>query len=159
MPMTEQEPPRTAQGGLAPHLVVDGAADAIGFYRRAFGAEEKLRVPGPNGKLLYAAIEVNGSTVMLVDEFPEMGGASPKALQGSPVIIHLYVEDVDAFVNRAVEAGATLTMPVDDMFWGDRYGRIEDPFGHQWSIATHQRDMTEAEIRTAAETVMAEMGW
>jgi PhnB protein len=140
---------------LSPHLICDGAADAIAFYKAAFGAEEMTRLPGKNGKLMHACIKVCGSSVMLVDEMPECGALSPKSLKGTPVSIHLYVDDVDAFVARAVKAGAKVTMPVADMFWGDRFGMIEDPFGHRWSVATHQRDMTAEEICAAANCAMA----
>jgi PhnB protein len=132
---------------VTPHLVCAGAADAINFYREAFGAVETMRLPGKDGKLIHAAIQIGGASVMLVDEMPEWGALSPKSLKGTPVTIHLYVEDVDAFVDRALKAGATLKMPVADMFWGDRYGVIVDPFGHSWSVATHQRDMTAEEIQ------------
>jgi PhnB protein len=118
---------------VTPHLVCSGAADAISFYRKAFGAVETMRLPGKDGKLMHAAIQIGGASIMLVDEMPEWGALSPKSLKGTPVTIHLYVEDVDAFVERAVQAGATLKMPVADMFWGDRYGVIVDPFGHSWS--------------------------
>ncbi|MGJ4856731.1 VOC family protein [Labrys sp. KB_33_2] len=131
---------------LSPHLICDGAADAIEFYKKAFGAEEMIRLPGPDGKLMHASIKVCGCSVMLVDENKNYGMLSPKTLNGSPVTLHLFVADVDAFVARAVEAGAEVAMPVQDMFWGDRYGVIKDPFGHHWSIATHQRDLTAAEI-------------
>jgi PhnB protein len=125
-----------------PHLVVEGAANAIEFYKRAFDAKEESRLPRPgDGKLMHASIRIGDSTVMLVDDFPEWGSLGPKALKGSPVTIHLYVGDVDAVVARAVKAGAKVTMPVADMFWGDRYGQLEDPFGHRWSIATHVRDV------------------
>ena len=142
---------------LSPHLVCAGAADAIAFYKKAFGAVEKIRMPGKDGKLMHACVQICGSSVMLVDEMPQWGALSPKALNGTPVTIHLYVDDVDAFVDRAVKAGATVKMPVADMFWGDRYGVIEDPFGHKWSIATHQRELTEQELRAAMEKAMAEM--
>ena len=132
---------------LTPHLVCNGAADAIEFYKRAFGAVEKGRMPGPDGRLMHAQIRIGDSVLMLVDEWPEMGSVGPKALKGSPVTIHLYVTDVDATVTQAVAAGAKVTMPVDDMFWGDRYGRLEDPFGHQWSVATHKRDLSPEEIK------------
>src|SRR5262245_4907998 len=139
---------------LSPHLVCAGAADAIAFYKKAFGAEEMIRVPGKDGRLMHAALLICGSSVMLVDEMPEWGVQSPKSLKGSPVTIHLFVEDVDAFVQRAVKAGATVKVPVADMFWGDRYGVIEDPFGHKWSIATHLRDLSEQELRDAARREM-----
>jgi uncharacterized glyoxalase superfamily protein PhnB len=134
---------------VTPHLVCAGAADAIAFYQKAFNAVEVMRMPGPGGKLIHASVRIGDSAVMLVDEMPEHGALGPKALKGSPVTIHLFVEDVDAFVARAVAAGAKVTMPVADMFWGDRYGRIEDPFGHHWSIATHIRDMSPQEMQQA----------
>ncbi len=139
---------------LSPHLVCAGAAKAIDFYKKAFGAVEKMRLPGKNGKLIHGAVQICGCSVMLVDEMPEWGALSPKALKGTPVTIHLMVDDVDAFVKRAVKAGAKLIMPVADMFWGDRYGIVEDPFGHRWSIATHLRDMTAKEIQAAMRTAM-----
>jgi uncharacterized glyoxalase superfamily protein PhnB len=134
---------------VTPHLVCAGAADAIEFYKKAFNAVEMGRMPGPQGKLMHAAIKISDSTVMLADEFPEYGSLGPKALKGSPVTIHLYVEDVDAFVKQAVAAGAKITMPLDDMFWGDRYCKLDDPFGHHWSVATHIRDVTPEEMREA----------
>lgn len=140
---------------VSPHLICAGAAKAIDFYKDAFGAEEVLRIPAPDGKLMHGCIKVCGSTIMLVDEFPQMGALGPKGLKFSPVTIHLYVEDADAFVARAVKAGAQVTMPVTDMFWGDRYGTLVDPFGHRWSVATHQKDMTEAELREAMAAAMA----
>jgi PhnB protein len=155
-PAAKSNKPATREGmhTIMPHLVCAGAADAIGFYKKAFGAEECMRVPGPQGKLMHAAVRIGDSIVMLVDEFPECGSLGPKSLKGSPVTIHLSVPDVDATVADAVRAGAKITMPVEDMFWGDRYGRLEDPFGHQWSVATHIRDMSPEEIRKAA----AQMG-
>ena len=122
--------------GLAPHLVCAGAADAIEFYKQAFGATEMIRLPSPDGKLAHASVMINGAMVMLVDENREHGMLSPKALGGTPVTIHLFVKDADAVADRAVQAGATVRMPVQLMFWGDRYGVVEDPFGHKWSIAT-----------------------
>lgn len=137
-----------------PHLICAGAAEAIEFYKKAFDAAEVARLPGPNGKLMHAMIRIGDSPIMLVDEMPEWGALGPKALKGSSVTIHLYVEDVDAVVKRAVDAGAKVTMPVADMFWGDRYGKLEDPFGHHWSVATHIRDLSPDEIRRG----MAQMG-
>jgi uncharacterized glyoxalase superfamily protein PhnB len=139
---------------ITPHLVCAGAADAIDYYKKAFGAEEMMRLAGKNGKLMHASIKIGNAAVMLVDEVPEWGSLSPTSLNGTPVTIHLNVADVDAFVERAVKAGALLRMPVADMFWGDRYGIIEDPFGHKWSIATHQRDMSVKEIEEAMKTFM-----
>lgn len=136
---------------VTPHLVCAGAADAIEFYKKAFGAVEEGRLPGPNGRLMHAMIRIGDSAVMLVDEMPEWGALGPKALKGSPVTIHLYVEDVDAVVKRAVAAGAKITMPLEDMFWGDRYCKLEDPFGHRWSVATHIRDVSREEMRQAVQ--------
>jgi len=134
---------------VTPHLICAGAAKAIDFYKAAFNAVETARMPGPNGKLMHAAVRIGDSTVMLVDEMLEYGAKSPKTLSGSPVTIHLYVEDVDTAFARAVSAGAKVTMPLEDMFWGDRYGQIEDPFGHKWSMATHKRDVTPEEMQEA----------
>ena len=136
---------------VTPHLVCAGAGAAIDFYKKAFGAAETARIPGPGGKLIHASIRIGDSTVMLVDEMPEWGSLGPKALKGTPVVIHLYVDDVDAFTARAVAAGAKVTMPVADMFWGDRYGQLEDPFGHRWSVATHIRDVSPADMQQAMQ--------
>lgn len=138
---------------VTPHLVCNGAADAIEFYKKAFNAVELGKVPGPEGKLLHAVIRIGDSPVMLVDEFPDHNALGPKSLKGSPVTIHLYVQDVDAVFNHAVAAGAKSTMPVTDMFWGDRYGLLEDPFGHHWSVATHIRDVKPEELREASKKV------
>lgn len=138
---------------VTPHLICAGAADAIEFYKAAFGAVELARLPGPDGRLLHALIRIGDSAVMLVDEFPDWGAKGPTALGGSPVTLHLYVDDVDAFTARAVDAGAKVTVPVDDMFWGDRYGQLEDPFGHRWSVATHVRDVAPEELQQAAQSM------
>lgn len=135
---------------VTPHLVCAGAADAIAFYAKAFGATDLLRVPGPEGKLMHAAIRVGDSTVMLMDEAPQWGATGPRALGATPVSLHLYVEDVDAAFARAIEAGAKEVMAPADMFWGDRYSVVTDPFGHQWSLATHIRDLSPEEIQAAA---------
>jgi PhnB protein len=149
MPAQSANPIPQGMHSLTPHLVCAEAAQAIHFYKAAFGAEESARLPGPDGKLMHAAVRIGDSTLMLVDEMPEYGALGPKALKGSPVTIHLYVEDADAVFARAVAAGAKVTMPLADQFWGDRYGQLEDPFGHKWSIATHQRDMTPEEMQQA----------
>ena len=138
---------------VTPHLVCAGAADAIEFYKKAFNAVETLRLPGPQGKLMHAEVRIGDSAVMLVDESPEWGMLGPKSLKGSSVTIHLYVEDVDAFVARAVAAGAKITMPIADMFWGDRYGTLEDPFGHRWSVGTHIRDVSPEEMQQAMQNM------
>lgn len=144
---------------VTPHLVIDGAARAIDFYARAFGAEEVLRMPAPDGqRLMHAEIRIGDSRIMLADDFPEFcGGVSrhPGTLGGSPVTVHLYVKDVDATMARAEKAGATVTMPATDMFWGDRYGKVLDPFGHDWSIATHVADPTPEEMEAAAKAAFS----
>lgn len=134
---------------VTPHLICAGAADAIEFYKKAFNAVEGGRLPGPDGRLMHALIRIEGSAVMLVDEMPEWGAFGPKSLKGSSVTMHIYVPDADAFFARAVAAGAKVLMPLEDMFWGDRYGKLEDPFGHHWSIATHKHDLSSAEITAA----------
>jgi PhnB protein len=135
-----------------PALCVRGAAEAIEFYKKAFGAIEKGRHAMPDGKtILHAHLRIGESALMLVDEMPDFKCFSPQTLKGTPVTIHIYVENVDAFVSQAVAAGAKVTMPVMDAFWGDRYGKIEDPYGHEWSVATHMRDLTPAEMEAAAK--------
>ena len=140
---------------VTPHLICAGAANAIEFYKNAFGAEEKYRMPGPDGKLWNAMITIGGAAVMLVDEMPEWGSLGPLALKGSPVTIHLFVTDADAAAAQALKAGATLMMPVADQFWGDRYGIVVDPYGHKWSLAQHLRDMTPDEMHAAMMEFMA----
>ncbi len=131
---------------LTPHLVCRNANEAIAFYERAFGAMVLGKLPGPDGKLMHALLRIGDSPLMLNDEFPDFGVLAPQPGAASAVTIHLYVEDVDATVARAVEAGARVTLPVADMFWGDRYGKLQDPFGHHWSVATHIRDLTPEQI-------------
>ena len=138
---------------VTPHLICANASAAIEFYKKAFNATETSRLPGPSGRLMHASLRIGDSTVMLVDEMPEHGALGPKSLKGSPVAIHLYVEDADATAAQAVAAGAKTIMPVADMFWGDRYGQLEDPFGHRWSIATHVRDVTPAEMQQAMQAM------
>jgi len=149
MSKTTPKPIPDGMHALTPHLVCADAAAAIEFYKAAFGATELMRLPGPNGKLMHGAVRIGDSTLMLVDESPEWGMLGPKALKGSPVTIHLYVADADAAAAQAVAAGARITMPLADMFWGDRYGVLEDPFGHRWSVATHVRDTTLEEMQQA----------
>jgi PhnB protein len=138
---------------VTPHLVCANAASAIEFYKKAFGAEEVQRMPGPDGRLMHACVNIGDSAVMLVDEFPEWQSISPKTLKGTPVTIHLSVPDVDATFRRAVDAGATVKMELQEMFWGDRYGVLEDPFGHHWSVATHVRDVSLEEMQKAVENM------
>lgn len=134
---------------VTPHLVCERAAEAIDFYKQAFGAEELTRLPGADGRLMHAALRIGDSIVMMTEEFPEWNSLGPLALKGTPVTIHLYVPDVDSAFKQAVDAGATVLMPVEDMFWGDRYGIIKDPFGHRWSIATRRREVGIDEMREA----------
>jgi PhnB protein len=140
------------QPAVSPHLVVDDAAAAIDFYVKAFDAVEYGRVPGPDGRLIHAALNVNGSMVLLNDDFPEHSGGksmTPRALGGTPVTIHLTVTDVDAKYQKAVDAGATVIAPLEDQFWGDRYGVVRDPFGHQWSLGQPVREVSIDEIEQA----------
>ena len=153
--MSKIKPVPDGMHTVTPHLVCAGAAEAIEFYKKAFHAVEEGRLPGPDGRIMHAMIRIEGSAVMLVDEMPEWGALGPRSLNGSPVTIHLYVEDVDAFVERAVAAGAKITMPVADQFWGDRYGQLEDPFGHRWSVGTHQRDVSVEEMQQAMRRMAA----
>jgi PhnB protein len=143
---------------ITPYLVVDDAAQAIEFYGRAFGAKELFRMPAPDGKIGHAEIQIGDSRVMLADPFPQAGAKPPKELGGTSVGLFLYVEDVDALVQQAVDAGATVTMPVDDMFWGDRYGKVADPFGHEWQLATHKEDVPPEEMAERAKEAMAAQG-
>lgn len=138
---------------VTPYLIVNDAHRALEFYARAFGAREVNRLVQPDGRVGHAEIEIGDSRVMLADEFPEMGARGPDSIGGSPVTIHLYVEDVDATVARAIAAGAKLASPVADQFYGDRTGKLTDPFGHQWYVATHREDVPLEEIarRSAAQ--------
>jgi len=138
---------------VTPHLICAGAAEAIEFYKKAFGAQEMMRLPGPDGKLIHAAITIGDSVIMMVDEMPGMGCVGPNSLKGTSVTLHLQVDDADAWQKRAVEAGAKLLIPVQEMFWGDRYGAVEDPFGHRWSTGTHVRDVPYAEMQQAASSM------
>ncbi|MCC8396247.1 VOC family protein [Paraburkholderia sp. MMS20-SJTR3] len=138
---------------LTPYLICKNAADAIAFYIKAFNAVEQIRLPGPDGKVMHATLKIGDSMLMLTDEWPEHQAFGPLTLKGTPVTIHLYVPDVDASFKQAVDAGATPSMPVTDMFWGDRYGQVKDPFGHSWSIATHKRDLSAEEIQQAMATM------
>ena len=142
---------------ITPALIVKDGIEAIDFYKKAFGAEERYRMEAPNGKLGHAELKIGDSVFMLADEFPEMKCLSPKSIGGSPVSMYLYVADVDTVFNRAVSAGSKVLDPVKDQFWGDRHGRLEDPFGHVWSISTHQKDLSPDELKKAAEAAFAEM--
>ncbi len=149
--MAQANPIPQGMHTVTPQLVCAGASDAIEFYKKAFDATENARLSGPNGKIMHAMIRIGDSPLMIVDEFPEWHSLGPRALKGTPVTIHLYVDDVDAFFERAVAAGAKVAMPLDDMFWGDRYGLLEDPWGHRWSVATHRRDVSPEEMKQAMQ--------
>ncbi len=138
---------------VTPYLTIKDAPAAIEFYQQAFGAEEQQRIPGPDGRLLHARLKIGDSALMLSEEIPEFGGQGPSVLGGSPVSMHLYVEDVDAAWAKAVAAGCEITMPLEDAFWGDRFGGLRDPFGHLWSLASRIRDLTADEITEAAANV------
>ena len=140
---------------LTPHLVVKGASKAIEFYKKAFGAEEMFRLPAPDGNIIHADLKIGDSHLFLVEEMPAMESRGPELIGGSPVTIHIYVKDVDAAFKKAVAAGATVRMPLADMFWGDRYGVLTDPFGHSWSLATHKEDLSPTEIGKRAEAALA----
>lgn len=135
---------------LTPYLIFKGASDAIAFYKKALGASEAFRLDEPSGRIHHAEIKIGDSVMMLADEHPDIGALSAKTFGGSPVTLHVYVEDVDAAVKRAVDAGAKLIRPVADQFYGDRTGGIEDPFGYRWFIATHKEDLGIDEIRRRA---------
>jgi PhnB protein len=135
---------------VTPYLAIDGAAEAIDFYRKAFGATERMRMAGPDGRIGHAEIDIEGGLIMLADEHPQMGFQSPKAYGGSAVTIHIYVADVDALSARAAAAGATVVRPVADQFYGDRSCQLRDPYGHTWSIATHVEDVSPEEMERRA---------
>lgn len=132
---------------VTPYLIIKGAAKALDFYQRAFGAKETVRMAGPGGKIMHAEMRIGDSMVMLADEHPEMNARSPESFGGSPVMIHLYVEDVDAVFNQAIAAGATVERPLADQFYGDRTGGVKDPFGYSWYVATHKEDVTPEEMK------------
>ena len=139
---------------VTPYMTVRDAARAIEFYKQAFGAVEKGAMKGPDGKIVHAELRIGDSIIMLADEFPQFGSLSPQSTGGSGMGLHIYIDDVDAAFDRAVKAGATVEMPVADMFWGDRYGQLKDPFGHRWSLATHTRDMSADDIQQAMASAM-----
>jgi PhnB protein len=143
---------------VTPHLICAGASDAMAFYSKAFGAVELSRMPGPDGKLMHASMRIGNSVIFLFDEMPQWGALGPKAMKGTPVVLHLFVEDCDAAFAQAVAAGATVKMPLADQFWGDRYGKLIDPFGHEWSVATHVKDMTSEEMMAAMQDAMKTAG-
>jgi uncharacterized glyoxalase superfamily protein PhnB len=141
---------------ITPGLAVRNASQAIDFYKKALGAKEKMRMPGPDGKIMHAELQIGDSKIMLGEEMPQMGNLSPQSLNGTPVNLHVYVKDVDKVFDQAVKAGATAVAPVMDMFWGDRYGMVMDPFGHKWGIATHKRNLSPKEMKKAGEEWFAQ---
>jgi PhnB protein len=144
-----------AYGSITPGLSIRGASDAIAFYEKAFGAKELYRLGGPGGRVMHAEVKFGDSIVMLGEEAPEMGSSSPQTLSGTSVALLFYVKDVDAAYARAVAAGATPVMGPADMFWGDRFAEVRDPFGHRWSIATHVADLTPAQMKAGMDDWMA----
>jgi PhnB protein len=142
---------------LTPSIVVENATDAIEFYKRAFGAKERMRMPGPGDTIGHAELEIGDSVIMLSDPFPQATVKSPRQAGGTTVGIFMYVEDVDEVVQQAVDAGATVSMPVENQFWGDRYGTVTDPFGHEWLLATHVEDLSPEEIAERGKSAMAAM--
>jgi PhnB protein len=140
---------------VTPYLIITGAAEAIDYYKKAFGATELLRMPAPDGKIGHAEIKIGDSPIMLADEFPEMGYKSPQTLGGSPVSIMIYVEDVDTVFDQAVAAGGKVQRPVKDQFYGDRSGTLEDPFGHVWHVTTHKEDVSVEEMERRAKSASA----
>jgi PhnB protein len=152
--MSKVKPIPDGMNTVTPYLVCKDAARAIEFYKKAFGAKEGGRLSAPDGKkVLHASLRIGDSALMLADEFPDWGSVGPETLNGTPVVIHLYVKDADSVFDQAVKAGATVKMPLADMFWGDRYGQLRDPFGHVWSVATHVRDVSIEEMEQAAKSV------
>ena len=142
---------------ITPVLIVKNGAEAIEFYKNGFGVEERCRMKSPDGRVAHAELKLGDSVFMLSDEYPEMKCHSPKTIGGSPVSMYVYVDDVDSVFNKAISAGAKVLDPVKDQFWGDRHGRLEDPFGHLWSIATHKKDLSEEEMKKAAEAAFSQM--
>jgi uncharacterized glyoxalase superfamily protein PhnB len=155
--MSDTKPIPDGFHSITPALVVGDAAKAIDFYKAAFGAEEVNRMTSPDGsKVMHSELRIGDSLIFICDEFPDYNLKSPATLGGNSSSFHLYVEDVDAVFAKALEAGATATMPVEDAFWGDRYGKVSDPFGHQWGIATHTKDMTTEEMERASKEYFAQ---
>jgi PhnB protein len=141
---------------VTPYLYIRGAAKAVEFYKKVFGAKEVLRMPGPAGQIMHAELKIGDSMIMLSDEHPQMGALSPESVGGSPMGLHVYVENVDAVVQKAVEAGAKLDRPVKDQFYGDRSGSLTDPFGHKWYVATHVEDIAPEELSKRAAAAMSQ---
>ncbi|HVM39341.1 MAG TPA: VOC family protein [Acidimicrobiia bacterium] len=148
--MADVQPIPDGYPRVTPYLIIDGATAAIDFYRDVLGAEERMRMPGPNGTIGHAEMSIGDSVIMLADEFPDMDARGPRTVGGTPVGLHVYVEDVDAVVAKAEQAGATVVQGVEDKFYGDRSGTFDDPWGHRWHISTHVRDVSMEEMEQAA---------
>lgn len=140
---------------VTPHLVIKNCAKAIDFYKKALSAQEIYRSLMPDGRVMHAMIQIGNSFVMMADEFPEMGAKGPDTIGGTSTSLHIYTEDADKLFNQAVSAGSIVIMQLDDTFWGDRYGQIQDPFGHRWAIATHRKDVSPEEMEKAAKEMFA----
>jgi PhnB protein len=154
--MSAVKPIPDGYNSVIPYLHVKGAAQALEFYKSAFGAKEVLRMPGPGGQVMHAELKIGDSMIMLSDEHPQMGALGPQSVGGTPVTLHLYVENVDAVVRKAVAAGATLDQPVKDQFYGDRSGSLTDPFGHKWHVATHVEDVSPEDLKVRAAAAMSQ---
>lgn len=148
--------PPAGYHSITPSIVVRSAPDAIDFYKRAFGAEELSRMDGPDGSVMHAEIRIGDSVVMLGEENPQWGAKSPLSTNGNPGSLHIYVDDADAAFARAIGAGAKVRYPLEDAFWGDRYGKVTDPFGHEWGIATRVKELSPEEMKKAADAWMAQ---
>lgn len=144
---------------VTPHLVIKDCAKAIDFYKKGLGAHEIYRSMMPDGRVMHAMIQIGNSFVMMADEFPDMGAVGPQTLGGTSIELYIYTDDADKLFKQAIDAGATQIMPVNDMFWGDRYGQIQDPYGHRWAIATHKKDVTPEEMKKAAKEMFSQHKW
>ncbi len=152
--MSKAKPVPDGMNTVTPHLVCKDAARAVEFYKKAFGAEELFRMNTPDGKkVLHVSLRIGNSAIMLAEEAPDWGSLGPETLNGTTVSMHLYVNDADSAFDQAVKAGATIKMPLADMFWGDRYGLLSDPFGHVWAVATHVRDVSLEEMKEGAKAM------
>ena len=154
--MSAVKPIPDGYNSVIPYLHIKGAAQALEFYKSAFGAKEVVRMPGPGGQVMHAELKIGDSMIMLSDEHPQMGALGPQSVGGTPVTLHLYVENVDAVVQKAVAAGATLDQPVKDQFYGDRSGLLTDPFGHKWHVATHIEDVSPEDLKVRAAAAMSQ---
>ncbi len=156
--MSDVQPIPEGYPRVTPYLHVNGAEAAIGFYKDILGAEERMRMPAPEGKVGHAELEIGESIIMLADEFPDMGIRGPKTIGGTPVTLHVYVEEVDAVFDAALAAGGTSVRPLENQFYGDRTGQFEDPFGHRWNVASHVEDVSPEEMERRMSEAMGNTG-